>query len=251
MEDGLLSLSSAFRSAVPVMIGIAALVVYLVDARRRQRETERLRDELERARARDVNPAEGVESFLRPRQSRPRILSWGLVVASALVAFGVVWAAAYQRSLVTELASQGDVIEEAQELVQAAERRMNELVEQNRSLTLQLASIKQEERVYAAAPPPAIPRAGPPRTKPSRAPGAVRSWAENPPPQAMARESTLSATAVPDQEMPVRVANSEPSIVQTAAPVPPAAPPQPQPTPRLRPGFSFPHFMEDTRSTHP
>ena len=171
MEDGLLSLSSAFKNAVPMVIAIAALVVYAVDARSRQRETEKLRDELERVRAQDVDPAKGVESFLRLRQPRPRILSRGFVIASALVAFGVVWAATYQRSLVTELASQGDVIEEAQELVQATEHRMNELVEQNRSLSVQLASIKQEERVSAAAPPRATPR-GPSRAKPSRVSGA-------------------------------------------------------------------------------
>ena len=254
MEDGLLSLSSAFKNAVPVVFGIAALIVYVVDARRRQRETEKLRDELERARVQDVDPAKGVESFLRPRQRRPRILSWGFVVASALVAFGVVWATAYQRSLVTELTSQGDVIEEARELVQTAERGINELVEQNQSLSLQLASIKQEERASAVAPPPETPRAGPSRAKPSRASGAVRSRAENPPPQAMAHESTVFATVVPVQEIAVRVPNSGPSIVQTAAPVPAAAPPQPQPktSPRPRPGFSFPHFMEDTsRNTHP
>ena len=256
MEDGLLSLSSAFKNAVPVMIGIAALVVYVVDARRRQRETEKLRDELERARVQDVDPAKGVESFLRPRQRRPRILSWGFVIASALVAFGVVWATAYQRSLVTELTSQGDVIEEARELLQTAERGINELVEQNQSLSLQLASIKQEERVSAAPPPPATPSAGPSPAKPSRTSGSVRSRAKNLPPQAMAEESTLSGNRVPVQEVPVRVANGGPSIVQTAAPVPvpAAAPPQPQPSPRPRPrpGFSFPHFMEDTsRNTHP
>ena len=271
MEDGLVSLSSALKNAVPVVIGIAALVVYVVDARRRQRETEKLRDELESLRAQDVNPAKGVESFLRPRLPRPRILSWGFVVASALVAFGVVWAAAYQRSLVTELMSQGDVIEEARELVQTAERGINELVEQNQSLSRQLASIKQEERVSAAPPPPATPRAGPSQAKPSQASDAVRSRAESPPRRAMAQESTLSGTAVPNQEMPGRVANSGPSIVQTAAPVPAtappqsqpsivptaarapaAAPPQPQPSPRSRSGFSFPHFMEDTsRNTHP
>ena len=273
MEDGLVSLSSAFKNAVPVVIGIAALVVYVVDARRRQRETEKLRDELERVRAQDVNAAKGVESFLRPRLPRPRILSWGFVVASALVAFGVVWAAAYQRSLVTELMSQGDVIEEARELVQTAERGINELVEQNQSLSLQLASIKQEERGSAAPPPPATPRAGPSQAKPSQASDAVRSRAESPPRRAMAQESTLSGTAVPNQEMPGRVANSGPSIVQTAAPVPATAPPQSQPSivqtaapvpaaapsqpqpktsPRPRPGFSFPHFMEDTsRNTHP
>ena len=236
-------------------------------------------------RAQYVDPAKGVEGFLRPRQPRPRILSWGFVIASALVAFGVVWAATYQRRLVTELTSQGEAIEEAQELVQAAERGMNQLVEQNQSLNLQLASIKQlveqnlqlasikqEDRASDVAPPPATPRAGPSRAKPSRASGVVRSRAENPPPQAMARERLLFGTVVPRQEMPVRLADSgpsiaqtaapvpvaespqsQPSIVQTAAPVPAAVPPQPQPktSPRPRPGFSYPHFMEDTRSTHP
>ena len=273
MEDGLVSLSFAFKNAVPVMIGIAALVVYVVDARRRQRETEKLRDELERVRAQDVNPAKGVESFLRPRQRRPRILSWSFVVASALVAFGVIWATAYQRSLVTELTSQGDVIEEARELLQTAERGINELVEQNQSLSLQLASIKQEERVSAVPSPPATSRAGPSQAKPSQASDAVRSRAESPPRRAMAQKSTLFGTAVPNQEMPGRVANGGPSIVQTAAPAPAAAPPQSQPSivqtaapvpaaapsepqpktsPRPRPGFSFPHLMEDTsRNTHP
>ena len=234
-------------------------------------------------RAQYADPAKGVEGFLRPRQPRPRILSWGFVIASALVAFGVVWAATYQRSLVTELTSQGEAIEEAQELVQAAERGMNQLVEQNQSLNLQLASIKQlveqnlqlasikqEDRASDVAPPPATPRAGPSRAKPSRASGVVCSRAENPPPQAMARESCSlgpwspsgDASAVSGQRAlhrPERGAGPrrqspqwQPSMVQTAAPVPAAVPPQPQPktSPRPRPGFSYPHFMEDTRE-HP
>ena len=121
--------------------------------------------------------------------------------------------------------------------------------------------------------PPATSRAGPSQAKPSQASDAVRSRAESPQRRAMGQKSTLFGTAVPNQEMPGRVANGGPSIVQTAAPAPAAAPPQSQPSivqtaapvpvaapsepqpktsPRPRPGFSFPHLMEDTsRNTHP
>jgi len=258
MEGGWSFLAPALTIVVPVAIGVAALVVYALDVRKMRRENQQLRDELDRVREHPNDPDRtgDMEILLRARSGRRglRLPSWRFLVTGALVLLGVAWSLAYQRSLVTELTSQSEVIEEARDLMSTAERQMNRLMDQNRVLNGQLlVKLPQEEPSQRAASPPPKPQSARSRARPGRSVPTAAPRATPPPPEATTNSAGLaSQTVASDQSaVPSPVMAAELPRPQTPASAQAPVPSAGRPTIRDPGTQMLPLGTDISRSTHP
>ena len=197
-----------------------------------------------------------MEILLRARSGRRglRLPSWRFLVTGALVLLGVAWSLAYQRSLVTELTSQSEVIEEARDLMSTAERQMNRLMDQNRVLNGQLlVKLPQEEPSQRAASPPPKPQSARSRARPGRSVQTAAPRATPPPPEATTNSAGLaSQTVASDQRaVPSPVIAAELPRPQTPASAQAPVPSAGRPTIRDPGTQMLPLGTDISRSTHP
>ena len=231
MADVSLAFSPWLSGAIVPVIVLVALVLFAADAGKRRRETNKLREELESMRAMEEGRQHDLLLLRGSQLDRRRArISLRFLAACALLVSGVAWSVASHHGLITLLASQDEAIEGAYSLLRSAERQINQLAEQNRTMNLQLISVDRNERPAATSLLPPDVRSAAPRPKQAGSRASVRSRETAQPSQATTGGGANGETVAPDLEKPP----SSPTTNMASTAEPPAPRPV-NPPPRRHP----------------